>query len=312
MRKPLSTLTLAISLSLLTACSSTSDQQNIEKITQGFRLSQGIEANLTVPTGFKLATEHYGFVQPETFSRIKLSEIETPYQTYLSKLSKENLLKNQLQLLKTEQVNVSGASCTLLKMRTLVNGNYFEKLWLLSGDKLSSVLVEASYPEGSSQSHKQLIKESLFSLGVKTNNQYRVFTGLPFYIGNSKGFRVVKRTRNSVIFESLKLPNTSVVFSHGMQNNAIQSTEDFGVQVLTNSKTLSEFKELKSAPIKLDKIPALETRTVALKSDQQHFVYQIVSAQQTKFLLMQAATPIAYKEKLFLEMESLIGSFRFK
>lgn len=312
MRKPLSTLALAISLSFLAACSSTSDQKNIETITQGFRLSQGIEANLTVPTGFKLATEHYGFVQPETFSRIKLSEIEAPYQIYLNQLSKENLLKSQLQLVKAEQVTISGASCTLLTMRTLINGNYFEKLWLLSGDKLSSILVEASYPEGSSQSHKQLIKESLFSLGVSTNNQYRVFTGLPFYISNSAGFKVVKRTSNSVIFESLILPNTSVVFSHGIQKNTINSTEDFGLEVLTNSKTLTEFKELKTASIKLDKIPAIETRALALKSDEQHFVYQIMSAQQTKFLLIQATTPLANREKLFTEMESLISSFHFK
>lgn len=312
MKKPLSTLALATSLSFLGACSSTSDQHNTEPLAQTFRISQGMEVRLEVPEGFKLTQEHYGFVQPETFSRIKINEIEIPYDTYLMQLSPENLLKNQLQLLSTEQVVVNDANCTLFTLRQVIAGTYYEKLWLIAGDKLSSLRIEASYPESSKSSHKNAIKQSLFSTAVQTNDSDRLYTGLPFLFTNTENFKLVQRSLNSVVLNSENFTGANVVVSHGKLAKEIDNVESLSAHFLENSKSLNDVEVIKSRPVKIDGIPAFSTEAYANKNDQAAWVYQVTSTQKGKFLLIQALSNKDDKHAFAKDLELLINQFKFR
>lgn len=312
MKKPLSTLALAISLSILGACSSTSDQNNVEPLEQTFRISQGMEVRLEVPEGFKLTREHYGFVQPETFSRIKISEIEVPYDTYLMQLSPENLLRSQLQLLSAEQVVVNGANCTLLTLRQIIAGTYYEKIWLIAGDKLSSLRIEASYPESSRNAHKNAIKQSLFSTAVQTNDSARLYTGLPFLFTNTDNFKLVQRSLNSVVLNSENYASANVVVSHGKLAKEVDSVETLSTHFLENSKSLDDVEIIKNSPVKIDGIPAFSTEAYTNKDDQAAWVYQVTSTQKGKFLLIQALSKKDDRHAFAKDLELLINQFKFR
>ncbi|KPV96566.1 hypothetical protein AN214_01387 [Pseudoalteromonas sp. P1-9] len=312
MKKPLSTLALALSLTFMGACSSTSDQQNNETLTQTFRVSQGMEVQLEKPQGFKLTREHYGFVQPETFSRIKVNEVEVPYEQYLTNLTTENLLKSQLQLLKTENVVVNGANCTLLTLRQIIAGTYYEKLWLVAGDSLSSLKIEASYPESSNKQHKDVIKQSLFSAAVQTDDDARLYTGLPFLFTGIDNFKIVQRNLNSVVLVSENFPNASVVVSHGKLSSEMENIESLSHHFLNNSKSLSDVEITKDEPIKIDGIPAIATQAYVTKGDLPAWVYQVTSSQKGKFLLIQALSNKVDRKPFSKELESLISQFKFR
>lgn len=312
MIKPLPTIALAVSLSLLGACSSTSDQPKSEPLIQTFRISQGMEVRLQKPEGFKLTQEHYGFVQPETFSRIKINEVEIPYEQYRAKLSANNLLKNQLQLINSEQVEVNGANCTLLTLRQVIAGTYYEKLWLVAGDNLSSLQIEASYPESSSKLHKNAIKQSVFSTAVQTNDNARLYTGLPFMLTSTTNFKLVQRSLNSIVLISESVPDASVVISHGRLSSALESTEQLSHYFLENSKSLSDVEITKDTPVKIDGIPAIATEAYTMKNDTISWVYQVTSSQKGKFLLIQALSKKENRKEFASELEVLINQFKFR
>lgn len=311
-KKSLLTLALASSIIFINGCSSTSDQQKDETLIQTFRISEGMEVQLNVPEGFKLTREHYGFVQPESFSRIKVTEVEVPYPTFLAQLSREYLLKSQLQLIKQEEVDVNGAKCTLLTLRQVIAGTYYEKLWLLAGDSLSSIKIEASYPESSSSKHKSAIKESLFSTSVQTNNRARLYTGLPYYFTNTENFKIVQRNLNSIVLASNSLPGATVVVSHGKLAQPIENDVQLGRQLFENTKSFKDHEVLKQESVKVDGIPAKALHAYVEHANEPAWVYQVTSSQKNKFLLIQAVSKKDQRHAFATEVQSLLNQFKFK
>lgn len=310
--RPLITLAIAAFITVLSGCTSTSDQQYKASSPQTFVVSQGLEVQLTAPLGFKLTKEHYGFVQEETFSRIKIQEVEIPYTIYVATLTKESLLREQLQLAKTEQVEIKGAKCLLLTLRRLIAGTYYEELWLISGDKLSSLKIKASYPEGSSLNHKQAIKQSLLSMSVNTENSLRVYTGLPFLVKPTSNLKLTQRSLNSVVFLPLNINNASIVISHGRLSQDIESTESLSEHLLKQSKSFSDVEVKHHKPIKLDNIPAIVSEASAVKNGKQVWISQITSSQNGKFLLIQGLSKTSDKQLLNKKFEEVIHNFKFK
>ncbi|TPH17060.1 hypothetical protein [Litorilituus lipolyticus] len=281
---------------------------------QVFRISNGLEVAMTPPPSFNITQEHYGFVQPESFSRIRITEKEVAYNNYITQLTKENLLKNQYQLIKNEQIDISGALCTLLTLRQNISGIYFEKMWLISGDNLSSIQIEASYPESSPNQLKNAIKSSLLSLSVATNQNLRLYTGLPFQFNQTPNFKIKQRYANSIVL----LPSdsndskTSVVVSHGKLNQEIEDIKVLSDHFLKNGKHYKDVEVLQSEMIKIDNIPALAATAYVKLNDQPTFVYQALSYQKGKFLLIQGQTTKNQKAKFKLQLSKLLEHFSFK
>ncbi|MBU2971720.1 hypothetical protein KO527_20425 [Pseudoalteromonas sp. C2R02] len=314
MIKRLNTLALASSLILLSACSSTSDELKEINSPQIFRISDGIEVALIAPIGFNITQEHYGFAQAESFSRIKISEVESPLANYLPSLTKENLLKNKLQLTNSEQINVSGALCTLMTLRQNIAGTYFEKLWLIAGDNLSSIQVEASYPEGANSQLKQAIKNSLLSLSVATEQTNRLYTGLPFMFTNTPEYKVKQRYANSIVLLPLEKTDSqeSIVVSHGVTKQPIENIKQLSDHFLKKGKHYKNVEILKNEMIKINEISALLTTAYVDLNEKPSFVYQVTSYQKEKFLLLQGQTPKENKTQFKNKIDELLKHFKFK
>jgi hypothetical protein len=302
------------SVLLMSGCWDQSEKVPQANLVQSFRLSDGLEMSLIPPDNFTITAEHFGFTQAESFTRIKISEIETPYASYISVLTKENLLKNKLELLNSEQIKIKGAWCTLLTLRENIAGTYFEKRWLISGDKLSSIKIEASYPEGAGQGFKQKIKESLLTLSVKTDDDKRIYTGLPFNLTETTNFKVKKRFANSIVLESIDDTKKSnvVVISHGKTKTIIDDRQQLANHFLKNNKNYEDVEIIKNNEIKQAGIPALATTAYAENNDQTYWIYQVLVYQKERFLLVQGQSLKEDKRQFSESVNELLTHLKFK
>jgi hypothetical protein len=302
------------SMFIIASCSGSSEQENINK-PQIFRISEGIEVSLVAPDGFNITQEHYGFAQVESFTRIKINEKELSFADFTKSLTKDNLLKSKLQLIDKEQIDIQGALCNLYTLRQNIAGTYFEKLWLVSGDNLSSIVVEASYPEGSNSKHKKAVKQSLLSLTVATDQNKRLYTGLPFKFTDTPGYKVKQRFSNSVILESVSAndnENYLVVLSHGATEQNVENIQTLADHFLNNGKHFKNVDVITNEMIKLNKIPALATTANVEVKDVAYKVFQVVSYQKGRFLLVQGQTVRDKSKNLKDSVNNLLNNFEFK
>lgn len=307
----------------LTACSST---RNLESNTpqvetdqpQRFILNDGLQVSLTPPAGFTLTPEHYGFAQPESFSRIKVYEVEVPYKTYTTRITKETMAENKLQWVEQKDVEVADAVCKLTVLKQAIAGTIFDKQLLICGDNLSSVIVEASYPESANKVHRQAIFDSMTSLNVNTDDNLRIFTGLPFKLNATPGFKITKRFANSIVLQSLE-DNTEesssaesvVVISHGTTDAT--SIDELAINLITKGYSPESIEILTNSASKLDGIPALTTTACAKnKSGDANWIRQTLSYQDNRFLLIQTREHRKPNLSDSLDFDKLLAEFEFK
>lgn len=313
----------AIPLSLvLLACNSTMKTKPIdnevvqESSPQRFILSDGLQISLTPPAGFSLTTEHFGFTQAETFSRIKVYEVEIPYKEYLPSLSAEKLALYKMQLVKQEDITIANAICHISEVKQAIAGTVFDKKFLVCGDELSSVVVESSYPESAPKKQKEAIEDTITSLSVKADNNLRVFTGLPFYLKQTPGYKITKRFRNSIVLEPLANQSnyenneSTIVISHGVSENT--SSEQLSAHFLSKvtNEGLIEISNRKS--IKIGGIPALESTAYIQENDKKYWFKQVVSYQENRFLLIQGRAREGEAGEFERVFEELLSNFEFR
>jgi len=314
MKNTIKTIIYIAALALTSACSNDESKNTNTNSPQIFQISDGLQVSLIAPNDFNITTEHYGFAQAESFSRIRISEKEHPYIPYVKSLSKENLLKNKLQLINQEEIDIAGAICSLFTLRQNIAGTFFEKLWLVSGDDLSSIQIEASYPEGSSTTHKDAIKQSLLTLSVASDKSKRIFTGLPFMLTDTGNFKIKQRFINSILLIPTENndSSTSIVISHGNTAKAVEDIQTLSEHFLNNSKTHKNVDILTNEMIKLDNIPALATTADVQVNEMDAQIYQVVSYQKERFLLVQAQSSRSKSEELKKDVENILAHFKFK
>lgn len=312
-------LFLALMCSCLFACGTTPQKQlsdNVntaeQKQPQRFILNDGLQVSLLPPTGFNLTAEHYGFVQPESFSRIKVFEVEVPYQEYVSRLHTENLSVNKLQLVDQKNITVNNAVCNLLALKMIIAGTVFDKQLLICGDDLSSVVVEASYPESANNNHKQAIFSSMTSLNVNAENALRLFTGLPFKLTSTPEYKITKRFRNSVVLQPLsdESGKSSVVISYGTSEDA--TLGQLAELLISKGVAPEDLEILSNEQAKLETIPALATTAYINIAGESYWTKQILSYQNNRFLLVQARAPKVDKVATNEKLENLLSHFKFK
>lgn len=303
----------------LPSCIATPEQETTENDSvatkaqaQRFMLSDGLHVSLVPPNGFTLTPEHYGFVQPESFSRIKVYEIEVPYQDYLLGINQESLAHQKMQLVQNKAIQVQNAVCKLISVKQAIAGTVFDKEMLICGDELSSIGVEASYPESATTAHKQTIYQSITSLSVKTDKQLRLFTGLPFTFTDTPDYKITTRFRNSIVMQPLSdnSGKSTLVISHGISKD--RTTQQLAAHLISKNTLPDDIDILTNEQTALDNIPALTTTAYVNIEGDTYYMKQILSYQNDRFLLVQTRVPIAAQAGTNRTLNSLLEHFVFK
>lgn len=308
-------------LASVTACSTTpslhAEKKSSASVTiaaqpQRFILSDGLQVRLSPPSGFSLTPEHYGFVQPESFSRIKVYEVEVPYQEYLQGLNQESLAQRKIQLVTKEDIELQNAVCHLATLKQAIAGTVFDKKMMICGDELSSVVIEASYPESANATHKQAIFQSITSLSVNIDNQLRLFTGLPFAFNETPSYKITARFRNSLVMRPLSdnSGKSTVVVSHGISENT--TTQQLAMHLMAKNGSPDDIDIVRNEPTTLGSIPALATTAYINIAGEAYYTKQILSYQGDRFLLVQTRVPKGKEVVTNSKLNSLLSHFVFK
>lgn len=312
---------MPILLLSLAACSATpnlkSETMRDEPLQpQRFILNDGLQVSLVPPSGFTLTPEHYGFAQPESFSRIKVYEVEVPYKTYTGRITKETTAESKLQWVEQKDIEIANAICNLTLLKQIIAGAIFDKQLLICGDELSSVVVEASFPESANKTHRQAIFDSMLSLNVNTNNQLRLFTGLPFKLNETPGFKITKRFANSIVLQPVEesaagSKESTVVISHGTTDAT--SIDELAIDLITKGYSAENIEILTNSASKLDGIPALATTAYVTSSEgEEYWIQQILSHQNKRFLLIQTQSLKDRQKDSDWTLSNLAEYFKFK
>ena len=308
------TISICLPSCIATQKRETSGNTSVAELAQAqrFMLSDGLHVRLTPASGFTLTPEHYGFVQAESFSRIKVYEVEVPYQEYLLGFSQESLAQQKMQLIKNKAVQLQNAVCNLISVKQAIAGTVFDKEMLICGDELSSVVVEASYPESATTAHKQAIYHSITSLSVKTDKQLRLFTGLPFELTDTPDYKITTRFRNSLVMQPLSDSSgkSTLVISHGVSEGT--TTQQLAAHLIKKDSSPEDIKILTNEQTALNNITALATTAHVNIEGDTYYMKQILSYQNDRFLLVQTRVPIAAKAGTNRTLNSLLEHFVFK
>ena len=245
-------------------------------------------------------------------------EVEAPYKTYTTRITKETMAENKLQWVEQKDVEVANAVCKLTVLKQAIAGTVFDKQLLICGDNLSSVVVETSYPESANKIHRQAIFDSMTSLNVNTDENLRIFTGLPFKLNATPGFKITKRFANSIVLQSLEdnsKENSSdesvVVISHGTTDAT--SIDELAINLITKGYSPESIGILTNGASKLDGVPALTTVASAkIENNPKNHIKQVLSYQSGRFLLIQARAQNDSKVMKEQGLAGIIDNFRFK
>lgn len=304
-----SKIALLFLFTLTAGCQLTTNNQVNQ---QRFQLSKGLDVKIDVPNDYAIAADFLGFENRSTLSKISFEEITSPLPAIKETLTEEAFEKIQLEFINEEEVNVDNVSAKLLTLKQAINGIYFEKLWLVTGDNLSTVRVTASYPESKKSTIGEQLRASLLSTKLHLKIEERVFTGLPFELAATAPFEITKRAANSIVLKEPEIDAT-VVISHGKINEQNKgNVEELAQFFIDSTRSLSNVEILKRDSIKIASLPANRVQAYAKQSTNDLWFCQLLITHNEKFALIHATSKKENKEEAEKSLYNLLENFRFK
>jgi hypothetical protein len=166
-----------------------------------FRISQSKVSNLVVfpevglaipqPIGFTKATSFYGFEQSSTKSSVMLTKIPGPFAEVTKGFNKSGLATRGISLLSQKNVKIDDRDGLLLNVSQSAYGQKFLKWILVFGDKQSTQIVVATFPEQYAVKISEPLKKVV--LGVSYSESSSSVISLPFTVTAVEGLSLVQK-----------------------------------------------------------------------------------------------------------------------
>jgi len=279
---------------------------------QRFQLSKGLDIKIDVPNDYAIAADFLGFENRSTLSKITFEEIASPLPTIKETLTREVFEKIQLEYINEEEVNVDNIKAKLITLKQAINGVYFEKLWLITGDNLSTVRVTASYPESQKATIGEKLRASLLSTQLLLKIENRIFSGLPFELTTTLTYEITKRATNSIVLKDSNIDST-VVISHGkIDNKNKDDIEGLAQFFIDSTRSLSNVEILKRDSINIANLPAIRIQAYAKQNNNDLWFCQLLITHNEKFALIHTTSKKDNKEVAEKSLYKLLESLRFK
>ncbi|MEO2267246.1 hypothetical protein V1358_08035 [Pseudoalteromonas sp. YIC-656] len=292
---------------LLSACQST---QQSTPVAQSFKLNEGTDITITPPKGFVLAQEFLGFENTEQRAQIEVSELPLPLSLVNVTFSKEQLTTLKLTLESKQKVPYGNGEAWLFTLRQAINGLYYKKLWLLTGDEISTVRAVASYPESLENQLAAPMKQALLRSSYAPSMSERALLGLPFSFDTVDYFTISKRATNSVVLYGQN--DELITLSHGGLKKEKVEHKVLSDLFLKHSKALTDCKERSYTAISVDSIPATQITTHCLYKGAPRSINQVIVTNPGKFLLIQAVDNQQSSSEFEAKLKQFVASIRLQ
>ena len=142
----------------------------------------GTDIAITPPAGFTPATSFTGFQQVETFSTIKIAQLEQPYAEALLEANQQRADTSGAPVPDSLSLRVGEREAQLFALKTNISGETFNQWLLIIGDAHRSISITATYPDWAAATMSDPLRESLLSAQWLRSAQQQLFYDLPFVV----------------------------------------------------------------------------------------------------------------------------------
>ena len=297
---------LAISIGLLSTNKAQANQEHHIK---------SLDIVINTPDGFINIDSFSGLVQPQTLTTIRYIEKISDFEN-----TKQQYIKTLVNIQEQQPITISDRNGLLIRHETSMNGTPFEVRSLLFGDKISTILLEATYPKNIATTTGATMLESLKSVRWLRMASEQLFKGLPFVADQSEQLQIVKRTDNAVVlidptpYDEQKAIVPLLVINSGNSEQPINEIEAFSRQFLKAKRFGEDIEILTQQATKVDNIQAFHIKATCTdkQTGKKAQIYQTVVYQQHRFLLIQGMVDITQAKQFWPQFEQITASVKFK
>lgn len=280
----------------------------------------GTKVALEAPDGFVLATQFSGLVNEELVSSIVISELPAPYDAMAEGFTKEAMAGQNMNLLASEEVEISGRPGRLLYVTQVVGGAVYEKRMAVTGNDVATLMLVATYPQAIAARMRAPMHASLLSATWQADAAVDRFEGLPFRIRETEHLKIRNRVQHTLLLAppqrttaaSASEPFAIVGSSHSPVR--IDDVELFARQRITQTAKISDLREIRGEGRRVDGRPAYEITAKArdLDTGAPLAVYQFVVVAGETYYLIQGMVGETLSKPYLAEFRQLAASLEIR
>ena len=220
-------------------------------ITHQHQEVRGSKINMIAPKEFAVATSFLGFQQAETNSSVLIMDIPGPFAEVSKGLTKENLLKQGVQVETIESIILNGVPGVLITGEQTAYDVVFRKYSLAFGTDKESILINGIAPKGNLEL-EQAVKDALLSTVYHADKVLTPLDSVDFKISiQGTDFVFAKSMANMLIYNrDGKIP------SETDDKASLVVAKAFSKVDITDKKEFAT-NRIKVLPVQITKINAI-------------------------------------------------------
>ncbi|WP_432670966.1 hypothetical protein [Flavobacterium sp. SM2513] len=278
----------------------------------------GSKISIIAPKEFAIATSFLGFQQAETNSSVLIMDIPGPFAEVSKGLTKENLLKQGVQVETIESVILNGVPGVLITAEQTAYDVVFRKYSLAFGTDKESILINGIAPKGNLEL-EQAVKDALLSTVYHADKVLTPLDSVDFEISTEgTDFVFAKSMSNMLVYNrDGKIPSetddkASLVVAKAFSKVEIADKKEFA----TN--------RIKMLPVQITKINAvvpivvhglsgyeITAEGVDRKTGKKEQAYQVMLFVDKSYYILFGSSEADFENNLRL-FKKLIRTFKLK
>ncbi len=279
----------------------------------------GTKFKLLVPEKFIVAKDFAGIIIRETATSVHLVELPTDRKSMERGLTKENLAKKGMNLIKSEKVQSEIGKATLLHVTQSAQGREFRKWMLIGGTNKSALLLTATVPVTLADDMKNILKNVLLTALWDPKMSVDPLEGSGFTVKETKDLKISQAimggslllTKNG-IKKRQNLTDPFMIIGQGTSEKGISDLVAFSKYYLNNIKDLSKIKIKKQEDLSIASMPACGLTAEAVYHGIKVMVYLAIAYNGTHHYILRGVTGIKGSKVYLKQFRIIVNSFTLK
>ncbi|HEX2206818.1 MAG TPA: hypothetical protein VHG93_03995 [Longimicrobium sp.] len=278
----------------------------------------GMHVTMEPPAGFIPAQRFAGFQREEAQASIMVTEVPAPFSTMETRLTPESFAAEGMQFRGADSVTVDGMRGRLISVAQQARGMTYEKWALMFGNDSLTVIVTATWPREHAASLREPLRRAVLSTRWAGAAPEDPLAGLGFAVDAGSRLRVARRFGNMLLLNDTgTLPNATpgsplLMVGRSVAPADLRDMEAFAQWRLRQARTVSGISGISGAAVTIDGAQGYEivADAVDTESGTPLGIYQVVLAEGTQYLLIQAMVGADRAEVFIPEFQAIARSLR--